>query len=269
MEIYIVEYNGKFSGCYTDYDLAETFVLSCLTCGLMVNNAVINKYKSNSCVLLESKTISNNKISTINITSNIAIKEEPEVKPIQNKIVENLLRKQQLKQTNPEPIKKVQFVDKEVKTFASNVDRKQILKLNKKKAKIRHKINIIKNNKERIDRCKSIFENDIKLFNQFKEQKEKDSSFVLPDLFIKKFEVMTMLNNENRLDFNTFVDNFQTETLYNEYYGLNDLDMSLSSSSSEDEESKDNKIEEVFEINTESSDEEIESESSTGTSDSE
>jgi hypothetical protein len=122
------------------------------------------------------------------------------------------------------------------------------------KIDLQHKINILNQQKKRIEDSKNIYANDYKLFELFTESKQKDSNFVIPDIFIKKFNLMTQLNNENRLSWEIFIKEFQYENLYNEYFGLNNYEEMFLDSKSYD--SKSNISEEL----------DIESDSDTETS---
>ena len=105
------------------------------------------------------------------------------------------------------------------------------------KIELQHKINILNQQKNRIEDSKNTYANDYKLFELFTESKQKDSDFVIPDIFIKKFNLMTQLNNENRLSWEIFIKEFQHENLYNEYFGLNNYEETFLDSESDDNKS--------------------------------
>jgi len=60
MTHFLIEYNNKIIGNYTDYETAETFILGCLQNNLMQSMAKILKYKLNSCYMLEETMVTLN-----------------------------------------------------------------------------------------------------------------------------------------------------------------------------------------------------------------
>jgi hypothetical protein len=135
MSTFLVEYNNKIIGVYEEYDLAETFILSCLQNNLMQGSATIHKFKTNSCYSLD----------------------KMEVKLFSSKPVEII---------KPAPVivetpKKVQFMDDS-----------KIMEIAKEKFELQHKINMLKVHKDKVDESKRVYETDLSLYNRFSKMNE-------------------------------------------------------------------------------------------------
>ena len=64
MNSYLIEYNDKIIGSYSDYNNAELFILSCYQNNLMTKDAYIHCYKMNSCYKVNSKIVIFNNTSS-------------------------------------------------------------------------------------------------------------------------------------------------------------------------------------------------------------
>ena len=68
------------------------------------------------------------------------------------------------------------------------------------KAKIQHELNLLNQEKKKIEEKKNIYENDLKLFNLFKDK----SINTIPVLFKEKFNIMNTLYNNNELNIESY-----------------------------------------------------------------
>ena len=117
---------------------------------------------------------------------------------------------------------------------------------------LQHKINLLKKKKEKIEESKNVYNNDLKLFNIFKECKDLDPTFEIPELFTTKYIIMEKLNNNNELSWENFIKNNKTDNNYNEYFSSNSYeDMFVNNLHSTTD--NDNNTCEEFHIKTESS----------------
>ena len=98
--------------------------------------------------------------------------------------------------------------------------------------------------KERMSELKEIYNNDIKLYNKFKLNLIDDSKFIIPELFKDKFIIFQKLDNENRLDCDNFLKEYNHNNTYEDYFKLNSYDESFIKSD------KKNEIDEEFEIDS-------------------
>jgi len=82
-----------------------------------------------------------------------------------------------------------------------------VKKLNEK-IEIQHNINILNIQKEKIKELKQIYENDIKLYEIFKKEKNNNNNFTIPELFELKFIIFNKLEKENNLSFDIFINEY-------------------------------------------------------------
>lgn len=188
MENFLIKYKSKIIGVYTDIDQAKLFINSCLSNNLMFDSADILVFPSNSCYCTN---IINVKLENKNVIPKI---EKPK---IDNPII---------------PVKEIDY------------NNPKFLKLAEDKIILQHKINMLKIQKERIRESKEIYENDIKLYNKFKQELINIPNFIVPELFKEKFELFKKLDHENRLDWDNFTKENTHINTYNEHFKLNSYD---------------------------------------------
>jgi hypothetical protein len=188
MENFLIKYKSKIIGVYNDLEQAKLFIKSCLSNNLMIDSADVLVFASNSCYCT----------NTINVKLDIIkeIVKKDEIVP--QKIIE---QPKEPDYNNP-----------------------QYLKLAEDKLVLQHKINMLKIQKERIRESKEIYENDIKLYTKFKQEKLKNQLFIIPELFKNKFDLFKKLDDENKLDWNNFIKENTHVNTYNEYFKLNSYD---------------------------------------------
>lgn len=188
MENFLIKYKSKIIGVYNDLEQAKLFIKSCLSNNLMIDSADVLVFASNSCYCT----------NTINVKLDIIkeIVKKDEIVP--QKIIEQ----------SKEP----------------DYNNPQYLKLAEDKLVLQHKINMLKIQKERIRESKEIYENDIKLYTKFKQEKLKNQLFIIPELFKNKFDLFKKLDDENKLDWNNFIKENTHVNTYNEYFKLNSYD---------------------------------------------
>jgi hypothetical protein len=243
--VFIVEYNGQIIGVWDSYESAKTFILGCQQNSLMTQSANIKTYQINTCFCVNTNTINQeNKIKT------------PE--KMSDKIPEKLFEKMPNKIPDkiPEKIKKTCWFDDDSdqlekksnqnKDDIENIDKKSYmleeelykfrvkpkidtknpayLEMTKQKVELQHKINMLTQQKKKIEESKNTYSNDYKLFELFSDSRKKDPKFIIPEIFTKKFDLFTKLKNENNLSWENFVKEFQHENIYNEYFGLNNYE---------------------------------------------
>jgi len=208
MENFLIKYKSKIIGVYNDLEQAKLFIKSCLSNNLMIDSADVLVFTSNSCYCT----------NTINVKLDIVKKQ----------------------------IKKDEIISQEIKESPKDPDynNPQYLKLAEDKLILQHKINMLKIQKERIEQSKKVYENDIKLYNNFKEQKDNDNLFIIPELFKDKFNIFENLNNQNKLSWDNFIKEYNHDNIYTDYFSSNSYDESFS---------KKININEEFDIDSDSS----------------
>lgn len=253
---YIVEYDGRTIGIWDSLESAKTFILGCQQNGLMISSANIKTYKINTCFCLKTESINITNFDKPQKQTKFAINYDTVVSSDENhqtKIESVTSNSINIKSTN---------VESEEKSVVTKSERKKIdpkdpayIEMTKQKIELQHKINMLKQQKKKIEESKITYANDYKLFELFTESKQKDVNFVIPEIFTKKFDLMTQLKNENKLTWENFIKEYQHENFYNQYFGLNSYEEMFLKS---DDEDKSDISEEL----------DIESDSSTETSDS-
>ena len=101
-------------------------------------------------------------------------------------------------------------IDKEI-----NIDEKNI-----EKANIQHELNLLNFNKKKINEKINIYDNDLKLYNNFIDNKIVD----IPILFKNKFNIMNNLKNNNNLNIDFYFLELDKITSDNDIYEEFEID---------------------------------------------
>ena len=220
-KIYIVEYSNRTIGLWNSYELAKTFIMGCYQNRLMNLSANIKTYNVNTCYCLKTEPINliSEKIEAKEIESNEIKAKEIESNEIKAKEIES--NEIKAKEIESNEIKAKEIESNEIKAGEIDIKNPTYIEMNNQKIKLQHEINLLNQQKKKIEESKTTYENDYNLFKLFTENKQKDSTFVIPDIFIKKFNLMTELNSNNNLSWESFIKEYQHDNIYNEYFGLN------------------------------------------------
>ncbi len=271
MYFFLVEYEGKIIGSYKKMYDAESFILSCLQNNFMKGSALVHTYRANSCFRLKTKKVSLESYTTklfdngfneettysnsSSSTNSLSYESSSNLESSINTIVTTTDTNADADTKTSTPIKVIyEPVKKPVNIDYSNP---AVIEMAKQKIDLQHKINLLKKQKEKIEESKNVYENDLKLYKMFKQSKETNNDFVVPELFSKKYIVMQMLELENKLSWENFSKNYQQENYYGDYFSSNSYEdmfvnkLETSSSSSAGTDTTDT-IEEEFNINTDS-----------------
>ena len=128
------------------------------------------------------------------------------------------------------------------------MDDPKVKEIAKEKLDLQHKINLLKVHKQRIDESKKVYDNDLKLYDMFSENIKNDTKFVIPELFVVKFNIIKQLKDEDKLSWENFSKLNKKENYYGDYFGTNDYEEYFYDNKSD---SKDD-IEEELDIESES-----------------
>jgi hypothetical protein len=280
MHSYLVDYEGKVIGCYSNFTSAESFILSCLQNKFMKEFALIHTIRENSCFRIKTKKVTLdksykkemlNKTCKLNgfnckntfsnsesdiMSSSLSYESSTEIITSESdknsSSCTNSISSPQ-KESSILDIKSEPFVVSNKQTIQIDYSNPVILEMAKQKIDLQHKINILKKQKEKIEESKNVYENDLKLYKIFKQSKESDVNFKVPELFIKKYEIMEKLNCDNILSWENFIKNYQHDNYYGDYFSSNSYeDMFVNNSDSTNDNNSDDSIDEEFNINTES-----------------
>ena len=277
MYSYLVEYDGKVIGSYSDFLSAKSFILSCLQNNFMKNFAFVHKIMANSCYKISTKKITLPNIDNIKsiFNSRCELSGFNCKNTFSNSDSESSLESSSSYESSSDSVSSTCTNTKsestiEKKNNIPNLNQKQdssdsitnaksfqidysnpvVLEMAKQRIDLQHKINLMKKQKEKIEESKNVYENDLKLFTMFKASKDTNSSFEIPELFIKKYEIMNKLFLNNELSWENFIKNYQHENYYGDYFASNTYeDMFVNTENSTE---KSESITEEFNINTDS-----------------
>jgi len=237
MNVYIIEYNEKILGIYNDYDQLELFLNSSIQNNFINDtNLYVLLFNINSCYLLEKKPY-RNKISKINNneqhylpnnTNSSHTNESTTNKPDNTNSshtnesntnkpdnTDNISENISFSETNNaiEPIiisqpinasQSINAVDVGNDNLILNDQKEKIVLLAEQKKEILHKINLLKLEQNKLKNMHNEYECDIKLYNIFKNNLNKDNNFIIPKLFENKYKIMNKLENENKLSWDNY-----------------------------------------------------------------
>ena len=103
-------------------------------------------------------------------------------------------------------------------------------------------INRVKYDKKLMVEKNNLYNEDVKLFELFSKEKEKNNNFIIPELFQLKFSIFDSLTKENNLSFETFIEKYEKVKPENNY------DMFTSNTYEKNFESSENNFEMEFEL---------------------
>ena len=126
---------------------------------------------------------------------------------------------------------------------------KKLKKQRERKSKIEYNITLLKQQKEKIEESKTVYNTDIELYKKFKKLQNEIPEFIIPELFQKKFILIKQLEEQNNLSWETFHSKYNkdseiVDTSYNKLFGGSSgkerklLDLSSSTESNDDSNSE-------------------------------
>jgi hypothetical protein len=248
MNSYLIEYNERIIGSYSEYNNAELFILSCYQNNLMTKDATIHCYKMNSCYKVNSKiVIFNNTSSDCDISlhvltphtipespstsTNVGINVSPNNKKNKKKYLnssDNSVCGSQSSDEDYQTKTPIEMISITPEMKLQN--EKRIADIEKEKHDLIHKMNLLKLQQKNITEAKQIFDVDLKLFNQFKTSKEINDQFVIPELFINKYKIMSKLFLEDKLDWSNYyyeMKNNKESNIYDDHFITNSYENSF------------------------------------------
>lgn len=217
--ILVINYQGKTLGVYNNQESARIFIQGCRQNGFIRGNVEIHYYYPNSCYCINVETM-NDTTSKYPVSSVSTI--EKIVPNLDSQDNMNEIKNEEKNQTKE--IKSTDLVNNEIyEETIKFTNSDKYLEMAKQKIDLQHKINMLKIHKKKIEESKSAYENDIKLFELFTQNQKKDPNFVIPEIFDKKFKLMSELNKNNNLSWENFVKEYQQDGVnnYNELFSLN------------------------------------------------
>lgn len=258
-KLYTIEYEGNIFGVYTDYNILLKFILGCLQNKLLFENVTIKTFNYNSCYCTDTTVITNanlkdnkdyydnhkleldkayliqynNKI--LGLYDNYDLALDFIAGCLYNNFINNdiIIKKYYVNSCyciSEHIITKDYFKFKEKKDIEKQIssttkyNSEELDNIAKQKIELQHNINLLKFQKKSIEESKILYENDYKLYKLFTENKQKDSTFLIPEIFIEKFDLMTKLDKDDNLSWNSFMNEYQHKNLYNQYFNSNNYE---------------------------------------------
>lgn len=200
---YILYLNNKILGVFDNEKLLKNFI----------NGGIQNKffhetnlktqiYEMNSCYNVDINIEKN--ITIQNISNNTNIVNNKEKETLEKEKIIKLLEKKK--------------IEKDIKTKESEMEKSdEFKKIMQDKIDLNSKINELKYEKKKLLEAENTYKNDIKLYELFIKEKEKNSDFNIPELFNLKFDIFTRLSNDNQLTFENFKEEYDKLKPKNDY----------------------------------------------------
>ena len=144
-----------------------------------------------------------------------------------------IINKEKIVELNKSQEKIIESNDKiDFKELCKDENYKKIVQ---DKIDTKHEINELKQKKKKIEESKIAYEVDIKLYEKFKNEKEKQKTFIIPEIFNLKYELFEKLETTNRLSFDYFYNEWEKIKPKNNYsmFGSNSYEDSYVENASE------------------------------------
>jgi hypothetical protein len=94
-----------------------------------------------------------------------------------------------------------------------------------KKSDVEYNINLLKKEKEKLENKKEVYEVDLELYKKFKKIKEDDEDFEIPDMFEEKYEIFSVLEEMDSVNFESFdkmFDGVKIKTSYDDMFNASE-----------------------------------------------
>lgn len=85
------------------------------------------------------------------------------------------------------------------------------------KRSLQTKLNVLKQQKDKIEESKAKFEVDLKLYNEFKKKLETETNFTIPELFVDKYKIFHQLDLEDNVSWESFSMLYKEPDFYGKY----------------------------------------------------
>lgn len=223
MNIYIIKNNNNILGIYNNLDLGLDFIYSLINCNLIqkTSNIVIYEYKINTSIILHEYKIDLNYIISKQLNINYD-------KITQNNYI-NLNNNSEYEsdssiissQTNTEIDEKnnnensTEEEEKNKKKEREFINKQNIL--GQDKINVIHNINLLKEELKKNDEKINQYNYDLELYNKFKDLKNKNFNFIIPNMFENKYNIYCLLDSQNKLSYENFIKIYTPDKINTQY----------------------------------------------------
>lgn len=253
--IYILKINNNNIGYYFNYELAREFLYSCYYANFIkdTDNLVIETFKQNTNIKIHTENIYLN-IST-NTKTNTETKTKTKTKNKTNNKTNNLddlesfsnssnstktsisskynvideLESDTDSEINSNYIssdyESTKSAESAESTFSEFMKKREdnkkknklINEIGQEKIDVTYHINLLKQEKKKLEEKENEYKYDLGLYEKFKKLKETNTNFKIPELFINKYNIFTKLEDANELSFDNFIILYQPEVISTDY----------------------------------------------------
>jgi len=219
---YVLYLNNKILGVFDNEKLLKNFINGGIQ-NEFFNEANLKThiFEMNSCYNTTEKNI------TIQTPS------------INNKEVENLKKeKETLEKEKIIKLLEKKNIERAIKMKEVEMEKTdEFKKIMQDKIDLNSKINKLKYEKKKLLEAENTFKNDLKLYDTFMKEKEKNPDFIIPELFNLKFDIITRLSNDNQLTFELFKeehDKLKPKNDYDDVFKVNAYEESFTNNKKSD-----------------------------------
>ena len=219
MNIFLIKHNNNIFGIYNDLDLALDYIYSLVNSNLVQksSNIIIHKYKINSGVVVKeynvdlNYSIYNRSIINYHKTNeNIFIKPNDELNKYETDSISVVSSEKSSINTEEEERRK-----REEREF---IQKQNILA--QEKINVVHNINLLKEELKKKEEKLNQYNYDLELYNKFKDLKTKNPLFVIPFMFEHKYNIFHILDCQNNLSYENYMEKYKPEKISTTYDGL-------------------------------------------------
>jgi hypothetical protein len=201
---FVIYLNGKVIGVYNNELLANSFI----------NGGIQNKFFDKKNIHIE-KFVMNSCFSVNEIDNNLKNKKNLEDIENQKKQLEKKKQDDELKKKDEIERKKLEKELQDKKKELENSE--EFTKIQQEKIDLTQKINEIKYEKKRLDELRQEYDSNLTLYKRFSSEKEKDSKFIIPELFTLKYSIYNKLDKDDNLTFENYKEEWEKVKPKNNY----------------------------------------------------
>ena len=195
---FIIYLNSKVIGVYNNELLANSFI----------NGGIQNNFFDKKNIRLE-KFVMNSCFSVNETKNNLEDIENQKIQLEKNKKDDEMKKKKELERKKLE--KELQDKKKELESS------EEFAKIQQEKIDITQQMNEIKYEKKKLDELLQEYNSNLTLYNRFSSEKEKDSNFIIPELFTLKYSIYKKLDTDNNLSFENYKNEWEKVKPKNNY----------------------------------------------------
>jgi len=228
MNSYLIKNNNNILGIYIDLDVAVDYIYSLINSNLIQkeSNIIIYEYKINSCIILHEYNIDlNYNISNKSTINFHKIIDNVFIKPINNVFIKPNEYETDSPVLSSSSVHKNTSINTEEEYNRKKKERDFIKTQNilgQEKINVVHNINLLREELKKKEEKMIQYNDDLELYYKFKNLKNKNNLFVIPEMFEQKYDIFYILDNQNKLSYENFIEKYRPEKIKTQYYQIFD-----------------------------------------------